>query len=102
MIECIQSLKEKEGGDDNIRFDDEVIAIIDENFEYQCFNLTHQKETFINFSPTKLFNLSQEKFIDRSIPNLDYLRYTSSASKLPIGENTQLFIDIPKENSDLF
>ena len=45
-----------------------------------------------------MFNLSQKDAVDRSIPKCDYFRYTPPSLNLVIGEKSQLFIDIPRED----
>ena len=46
-----------------------------------------------------MFSLSQNYAFDRPILKCDYIRYTPPSLNLVIGENDQIFIDIPTEDS---
>ena len=46
-----------------------------------------------------MFNLSQKHADDRPIQKCDYIRYTPHSLNLVNGENNQIFIDIPQEDS---
>ena len=46
-----------------------------------------------------MFNLSQKHIVDRPILKCDYIRYTPPSLNLVNGENNQIFIDIPREDS---
>ena len=46
-----------------------------------------------------MFNLSQKHVVDRHILKCDYIRYTPPSLNLVIGENNQIFVDIPREDS---
>ena len=46
-----------------------------------------------------MFNLSQKFAVDRLILKSDYIRYKPPSLNLVKGENNQIFIDIPREDS---
>ena len=46
-----------------------------------------------------MLNLSQKYAVDRPILKCDYIRYTPPSLNLVNGENNQIFIDIPREDS---
>ena len=46
-----------------------------------------------------MFNISQRHAIDRPILKCDYIRYTPISLNFVNGENIQIFIDIPREDS---
>ena len=51
------------------------------------------------FSLTQIFILSQNYAPDRPILKCDYIEYTPPSLNLVNGENYQIFIDIPREDS---
>ena len=46
-----------------------------------------------------MFNLSQKDAVDETLFKCDYIRYTPPSLNLVNGENNQLFIDFPTEDS---
>ena len=46
-----------------------------------------------------MFDLSLKDAVDRPIIKCDYVRYTPHSLSLVNGENNQIFIDIPREDS---
>ena len=56
-------------------------------------------QTNTRFSSYQIFNLSQKHAVDRTILKCDYNRYTAPSLSLVNGENNQIFIDIPRDDS---
>ena len=53
----------------------------------------------IKFISIEMFNLSQKNTADRPIFKCNYIRYTPPPLNLVNGENNQIFIDTPREDS---
>ena len=46
-----------------------------------------------------MFKISQKGAVDRPFLNCDYIRCTPSSLNLVHGENKQIFLDIPRDDS---
>ena len=46
-----------------------------------------------------MFNLSQKYAVDRPILKCDFTRYTPPSLNIVNGENNQIFVDVPREDS---
>ena len=68
--------------------------------EHKCIAPTQDKKLLTKFILKKMFSLSQRYAVDRPILKHEYIiRYTPSSLNLVSGENNQIFIDIPREDS---
>ena len=110
-------IQEKHVGNNSDLITEEIVAIVDILLEYKCISKQQQKEILINWAQRKskykysynctytcFFSFQKfkpnEKFeINRNTLKYDYIRYSPSKTSTINTPNSQIYFNIPREDS---